>query len=104
MKLSERVEQAQQESSNVIDLTVTGVQRLETDDPLADFKSRVQEGLHRKLGLRLAGVDCILEGETPYIIEVNSKPMLAGYYRQCPDQQPRVEAAYREIVKALMLT
>jgi pilus assembly protein CpaF len=50
MKLSERVEQAQQESSNVIDLTVTGVQRLETDDPLADFKSRVQEGLHRKLG------------------------------------------------------
>ncbi len=50
MKLSERVEQAQQESSDVIDLTVTGVQRLETDDPLADFKSRVQEGLHRKLG------------------------------------------------------
>jgi hypothetical protein len=38
MKLSERVEQAQQESSNIIDLTITGVQRLETDDPLADFK------------------------------------------------------------------
>jgi pilus assembly protein CpaF len=50
VKLSERVKQAQQESNDVIDLTDAGVQRLQTDDPLADFKLRIQEGLHRKLG------------------------------------------------------
>lgn len=53
------------------------------------------------LNLRLAGVDCILDGETPYVIEVNSKPMLSGYYHQCPDRRSLVEGAYREILKAL---
>ena len=50
MKLSDRVQQAQQESNDVVDLTDNENVRLETDDPLAEFKLRVQEGLHKKLG------------------------------------------------------
>jgi pilus assembly protein CpaF len=48
MKLSERVQQA--ENGEVIDLTDPAGRRLQTDDPIADFKRQVQERLHQRLG------------------------------------------------------
>jgi len=50
MKLSDRVKRARQESNEVIDLTDQAIKRLDTDDPIAEFKLRVQEGLHQRLG------------------------------------------------------
>ncbi len=50
MKLSDRVKQARQDPNNVIDLTDSGSRHLDTDDPIAGFKLRVQQGLHEKLG------------------------------------------------------
>jgi pilus assembly protein CpaF len=49
MKLSERLKQAQTEQ-RVIDLTDAGTRRLDTDDPIADFKLRIQSLLHARLG------------------------------------------------------
>ncbi len=50
MKLSDRVKQARQDPNNVIDLTDSGSRHLDTDDPIAGFKLRLQQGLHEKLG------------------------------------------------------
>jgi pilus assembly protein CpaF len=51
MKLSDRIKQAQESESMVVDLTDRAERAARpNDDPLSEFKQRVQEGLYQRLG------------------------------------------------------
>ena len=50
MKLSERVQRAHEGANDVIDLTVDHPRRTGQDDPISEFKHRVQEQLYHRLG------------------------------------------------------
>jgi D-alanine-D-alanine ligase-like ATP-grasp enzyme len=71
-----------------------------------DFK-KIAVSLTRDMGLRLCGVDLMIEGsitdkpENYYIIEVNSAPGLDHYVKSGKAQEKIVEDMYLEVLKSL---